>query len=139
MDFNGNQTVQGPNESFKLIFFSFFQSFGWFNEQNEPYDSKKDSFIRVWTGESRTEQSKELIKLKLCYLFFKWAIVSLDKTLIHRLVSFKALWTVCTETLIWTPLKSIIWRKILECFHQTLISLRLKKERHGHLGLHGGE
>jgi len=46
-------------------------------------------------------------------------IVSLDKTLIYRLVSFEAAlkllfgpWTV------WTPLKFIIRRKILECFHQ---------------------
>jgi len=31
----------------------------------------------------------------------KRLIVSLDKTLIHRLVSFKALWS-CTETLFWT-------------------------------------
>jgi len=30
--------------------------------------------------------------------------------------------------------------KILECFNQKpLISFRLKKERHGHLGWHGGE
>jgi len=36
------------------------------------------------------------MKLKLCCLFIKWAIVSLDKTLIHRLESFKALWTVCS-------------------------------------------
>jgi len=38
---------------------------------------------------------------------------------------------------IWFPLKSIIWRQILECFHQK-ISFRPKKEWHGHLGWHGG-
>jgi len=58
--------------------------------------------------------------------FLKWPIVSLDKTLIHRLESFKALWTVCS--LHWNCLsdlelfgslsKCIIWRKILEYFHQ---------------------
>jgi len=42
-----------------------------------------------------------LIKLQPFYLFFNWPIISLDKTLIHRLVLFKALWS-CTETLIWT-------------------------------------
>jgi len=29
-------------------------------------------------------------------------IISLDKTLIRRLESFKALWTVCSETVFWT-------------------------------------
>jgi len=53
-------------------------------------------------------------------------IVSLDKTLIHRLESFKALWTVCS--LHWkcildlepfgSELHYTVWRKILECFHQ---------------------
>jgi len=46
----------------------------------------------------------------------------LNKSLIHRLVSFKA----CEAALklsfgpwtVWSPLKSIMWRKILECFHQ---------------------
>jgi len=32
-----------------------------------------------------------LIKLQLCYLFNKLAIISLDKTLIHCLEMFKAL------------------------------------------------
>jgi len=52
---------------------------------------------------------------------FKW---SLDKTLSHRLESFKALSTACS--LHWNCIlglelfgaKCIIWRKILECFHQ---------------------
>jgi len=33
---------------------------------------------------------------------------------------------------VWFPLKSIIWRKILEC----LISFWQKKEWHGYLGWH---
>jgi len=46
----------------------------------------------------------------------------LDKTLICRLVSFKALWS-CTETLIWTlnrlaPNKVHYMEKILEGFQQ---------------------
>jgi len=85
MDFNGNQTVQGTNESFSA---------------------------RV-----------------------------LDKTLIHRLVSFKkpfesalklsfGTWTV------WFPLKKENPGMLSS---KTLISFRLKKERRGHLGWHGGE
>jgi len=37
---------------------------------------------------------------------------------------------------VWFPLKCIIWRKMLECFHpsNTFISFQLKKECHGHLG-----
>jgi len=38
----------------------------------------------------------------------------------------------------WTPLKSTIWRRILECFSsKTFISFRLKKETHAYLGWHG--
>jgi len=42
-------------------------------------------------SQNRARRAFELIKLKLCYLFIKLVIVSLDKTLIHRLESFKAL------------------------------------------------
>jgi len=57
-------------------------------------------------------------------------IVSLDKTLIQRLESFKALSTVCSlhwnfalklsfgPWTVWLPVKDIIWRKMLECFNQ---------------------
>jgi len=65
----------------------------------------------------------ELIKLKLCIFFFKWAIVSLDKTLIHLLELFKALWTVCS--LHWNCLLDLEpfgynWRPLYgeKCFHQ---------------------
>jgi len=34
---------------------------------------------------------------------------------------------------VWFPLKSIIWRKYWMFSSKTLISFRLKKERHGHL------
>jgi len=72
-----------------------------------------------------TEQSKASIwayKLKVFLFFFKWAIVSFDKSLIHHLKSFTALWTVCSET-VWTlnrlvPTEVYIWRKMLERFHQ---------------------
>jgi len=69
-------------------------------------------------------------------------IVSLDKTLIHRLESFKALWTVCS--LHWNCLLDLEpfgphWRPLYGenpgmFSSKTLISFRLKKERHGHLG-----
>jgi len=101
---------------------------------NEPNDSEKDLFILMnefeQESQKRASQNRarwpfELTKLKLCYLFIIWVIVSLDTTLIHHLESFKPFeqFAVCTETVfwpwtVWFPLKSIIWRKILECFHQ---------------------
>jgi len=42
-------------------------------------------------SQNRSRRLFEPIKLKLCYLFYKRVVVSLDKTLIHRLGSFKAL------------------------------------------------
>ncbi len=67
-------------------------------------------------------------------IFFKWIIVSLEKTLIHPLVSFIALWS-CIETviLIFNHLESIEvhYMEIREMFSsKTLISFRLKKEIH---------
>ncbi len=55
-------------------------------------------------------------------LFRKWQIVLLDKTLTPQLGLCRTLWS-CIETAIWTfnllvPLKSTIWRKILEYFSQ---------------------
>ncbi len=73
---------------------------------------------------------------------FKWAIVSLDKTLIHRLISFIALWS-CTETVFLTfnRLESIEvhYMEIIRAMFssKTLISFRLKKEIQTHLGWHG--
>jgi len=47
---------------------------------------------------------------------------SQDKTLIHRLVSLKPFEAALKLSFgpwnCWSPLKSIIWRKILECFYQ---------------------
>jgi len=80
MDFNGNQTVQGPKD----ILNSFI-----FKNKFEQESHKRAS-------QNRARRPFELLKLKLCYFFFKWAIVSFDKTLIHHLESFKALWTVCS-------------------------------------------
>jgi len=66
-------------------------------------------------------------------------IVLLDKTPIHRLESFKALWTVCTETVFWTlnrlvPIEVHYMEEKLMFSLKTFISFRLKKERDGHLG-----
>jgi len=102
---------------------------------NEQNDSEKDSFILMNEFEqesherashNRARRSFEVIKLKLCYLFIKWAIFSLDKTLIHRLESFKAFWTV--YRLYWKCLldlepfgshwSELYGEKKLECFHQ---------------------
>jgi len=76
------------------------------------------------------------------HFFWKWPIISLDK--IPRLVSFKALWS-CTETIILT----FNHLEAIEVHYKennpgmfsskTLISFRLKKERHEDLGWHGGE
>jgi len=59
---------------------------------------EKDSFIlsHKHASQNRARRPFVLIKLKLGDLFIKWGIVSLDKTLIHRLESFKALWAVCS-------------------------------------------
>jgi len=112
---------------------SFPESFGSFNERNEQIDLEKDLFILMneleqeshrRASQNRARRAFEFIKLKLCYLFIKWVIVLLDKTVIHRLESFKTLWTVCSlhwncvSWTVWFPLKSIICRKMLECFHQ---------------------
>jgi len=110
---------------------------------------KKDLFILMnefeqeshkCSSQNRARQTFVLIKLKLCYLFLKWPIVSLDKTLIHRLVSFKASFEAALKLsfgswTVWYPMKSIIWKKSWN----VSFSFRLKKERHGHLGWHGGE
>jgi len=83
----------------------FFESIRSLCSLNEPNDSEKGLFTLMnefeqeshkHASQNRARQAFELIKLKLCFCFFKWAIVSLDKTLIHYLVSFKALWTVCS-------------------------------------------
>jgi len=71
-------------------------------------------------------------------------MVSLDKTLIHRLVSFKALWS-CTETHLdvepfgsqWSPLYGE--NPGMFSSKTYFFSAEKKKERHGHLGWHGGE
>ncbi len=90
----------------------------------------------------------EHLWLKSIYIFLfffrKWQIISLDKTLIPRLGSYRALWS-CIEIAVWTfnPLATIeayYMEKNLERFSsKTLISFRLKKERHEHLGWHVGE
>jgi len=78
----------------------------------------------------------------------KLTIVSLDKTLIHRLESFKApfeQFAVCTETVFWTlnrlvPTEVHYMKKNPGMFSsKTLISFRLKRERYGYLIWHGGE
>jgi len=92
---------------------------------------KKDLFILMnefeqeshkHSSQKRARRGFVLIKLKLFYIFFKWPIVSLDNTLIHHLVSFKALLS-CIETFIWTlnclvPNEVHYMENILECFHQ---------------------
>ncbi len=112
------------SSSFIKINKSFFESFRSFNERNERNDSEKDEFILMneFEQESRARWAFVLIKRKLLYLFLKWPLVWLDKTLIHRLVSFKALWS-GTETGIWTLIRLVpnevhYMEKILECFHQ---------------------
>ncbi len=54
------------------------------------------SLRKVWDA-----QQKQAFLFMKQIIFFKSQIVSLDKTLIHRLVSFIALW-ICTETVILT-------------------------------------
>jgi len=67
--------------------------------------------------QKRARRAFVLIKLKLFKLFLNDRSFLLDKTLIHRLLLFKALWS-CTETLIWTsnhlvPIEVLYVEKIL--------------------------
>jgi len=96
---------------------------------------------RVTNAYHRTEQGEHLCLWNCNFnLFFKRIIISFDKTLIHHLMSFKALWS-CTETHLdlepfgshWSPL----YGENPGMLQKPLISFRLKKERH--LGWHGDE
>ncbi len=77
------------------------------------------------------------------YFFRNWPIVSLDKTLIPWLGLRRVLWSI--ETPIWTfKLLATTEVHYMEknpgmFTSKTLISLRLKKEKHEHLGWHRGE
>ncbi len=75
----------------------------------------------TWSHEC-TSQSKASICVYKTYtfvIFLKWPMVCLDKTLIHRLVSFiAALKRSFWPSTVWSPLKLIIWIQILQCFHQ---------------------
>ncbi len=92
------------------------------------------------------ENRRAFVFIKHIHLLivFKWPVVSLDKTFIHRLVSFIALWS-CTKTVILTfnRLESIevhyMDKNSGKFSSKTLIYFRLKKEIHKHLGWHGGE
>ncbi len=92
---------------------------------------------------TRIENRRAFVFIKHIRLltFFKWLIVSLDKTLIHRLISFTALWS-CTETVILTfnRLESIETNYMDTTpgvfISKTLIYFRLRKEIHKHLGWH---
>ncbi len=71
---------------------------------------------RFTTGE------RAFVFIKHIHLFyvFKWLIVLLEKTLIHRLVLFIALWNCIAlwSSTIWSPLKLTMWIQVLQCFHQ---------------------
>ncbi len=54
------------------------------------------SLRKVWDAQ---QKQASICVYEADNFFFKSQIVSLDKTLIHRLVSFIALW-ICTETVI---------------------------------------
>ncbi len=82
----------------------------------------------VKSGMHIADQASICVFIKHIY-FFKWLIVSLDKTLIHRLVSFIALWS-WPETVILTfnlfeSIEVHYMDKILECFQQKRPRLRM--------------
>jgi len=88
------------------------------------------------TSQNRERRPFELTNLPIViYLFiFKWAIVSLDKTLIHRLGSFKALWKVCTETVFSTlnrlvPIEIHYMEKNPRMFSSKKLNFFLTEER----------
>ncbi len=72
------------------------------------------------------------------FFFFLWPIVLLDKTVIPRLRSCRALWNCNLDQLI--PIEVHFMEEKSGMFSSTsFISFRLKKERHEHLGWHGSE
>ncbi len=117
-------------------------------DEVEPTSSVTFSLSLHITGSlGRASQNRPafvFIKHIHLFNFFKWQIVSLDKTLIHRLVSFRTLWS-CTETVILTlnRLESIevhYMEFIRGMFSsKTYIYFRLKKEIHKYVGWHVGE
>ncbi len=82
-----------------------------------------------------------VVKKCINIIFFrKWLIVSLDKALISRLGSCRFLWS-CIEAVFFT-LKSLATIEVHYMEKNPgMFSLKkkLKKERHEHLGWHGGE
>ncbi len=99
----------------------------------------------TWSPGRASQNRRAFVFIKHIHLyFFKWQIVSLDKTIIHRLVLFIASWS-CTETVILTfnRLESIETNYMDTnpgmFSSRTLISFWLKKEIHKHLAWHGGE
>ncbi len=75
----------------------------------------------------------KLVQDEHLYIFFcrKWPIILLGKNLIPRLGSCRAALKLQFKRLF----KCTIWRKMFSS--KTLISFRLKKERHEHLGWQG--
>ncbi len=65
----------------------------WFNDHGVT--------VLDWPANSPDLNPIEYLHEIYVYIFFFWPIVSLDKTLIHRLVLFIVLWS-CTETVILT-------------------------------------
>ncbi len=117
---------------------------GWPQSSINQASIKRDLFnVIMYYGKSgRSQNRRAFVFIK--HFFFKWPIIWLDKTLIHRLVSFIALRS-CTETVILTfnSFESIETnymdtnRRMFSS--KTLIYFQLKKEIHKHLGWHGGE
>ncbi len=124
---------------------------GWFWTLRRRWDGayvKRDLFnvitYYVKSGTRIAEQARICVYNAHLFYFFKWPIISLDKTLIRRLVLFIALW-ICTETVILTfnRLESI-GANYMDTnpgmfSSKTLIYFRLKKEIHKHIGWHGGK
>ncbi len=119
----------------------------WGEDEMEPTSSVTFSMsLRItWSLGHASQSRREFVFYKAhLFYFFKWPIISLDKTLIRRLVLFIALW-ICTETVILTfnHLESI-GANYMDTnpgmfSSKTLIYFRLKKEMHKHIGWHGGE
>ncbi len=71
------------------------------------------------------------------FVFRKWLIISLHKTLIPQLGSYRARWSALK--LQFGPSTHYMEKDHGMFFSKTLISFLLKKESHEHLGWHGGE
>ncbi len=118
-----------------------------FLENLNFFPSEKEIHEHIgWHGVSKLSGSELILYKYIHFIIFfrKWLIISLHKTHTTRLGLSRALWS-CIETAIWTfnqlgPIEIHNMKKNPGTFFsKNLISFRLKKDRHKHVGWHGSK